>query len=141
MNKFVIASLAAFLVGCAALPGTVDEIKAAGKAKYAFCSEKSYDETVNIIQRQLGRCYAHGMQEIYGGTSNTYIEKLKTAENTITLSSVAEVNWSRSYQMRVDVSSNDSCAAFVEAYGASDHWLDMTKIIQSWIKGEDLDKC
>lgn len=141
MGKCLAICLVMTLAGCVSVPKSVDEIKAAGKAKHSFCSGKSHQETVAIIEQQLNRCFAHGVQEIVGGTSNTFIEKLDTGKNTVTLASVVHANWNRFYQMRVDISALSTCPSFVEAYGMSDSWSDTTKLIQSWVDGESIDKC
>ncbi|QYK07553.1 hypothetical protein [Shewanella mangrovisoli] len=139
-SSFVLISLM-FLSGCASVPKSVDELRAAGKAKSSFCSNKPFNETVELIERQVKKCFAHGKQDIYGGTSDTFIEKIEADSNSITLASVAHVNWNRFYQIIVDVSSQDKCPAFVEAYGMSSNWSKTTGLVQDWISGNNLDKC
>ena len=139
-SSFVLISLM-FLLGCASVPKSVDELRTAGKAKSSFCSNKSFNETVEIIERQLKNCFAHGKQDVCGGTSDTFIEKSQADSNLVTLASVAHVNWNRFYQTIVDVSSQRACPVFVEAYGMSSHWSKTTDLVQDWVKGNNLDKC
>jgi hypothetical protein len=129
------------LVGCASVPKSVDELRLAGKAKSSFCSDKSFNETVGIIERQLGKCFAHGKQKVYGGTSDTFIEKSGVGSKSVTLASVAHVNWNRFYQTIVDVSSQNKCPVFIEAYGMSNNWSKTTDLVQDWVSGNNLDKC
>ena len=139
-SSFVLISLM-FLSGCASVPKSVDELRTAGKAKSSFCSNKSFNETVELIERQLKKCFAHGKQDIYGGTSNTFIEKSGADSNSVTLASVAHVNWNRFYQIIVDVSPQNKCPVFVEAYGMSGNWAKITGLVQDWVSGNNLDKC
>jgi hypothetical protein len=128
------------LAGCASVPKSVDELRTAGKAKNSFCSDKSFEKTVEIIQRQLKRCFAHGKQEVYGGTSDTFIEKSGVDSKSVTFASVAHINWNRFYQIVVDVSTQDKCPVLVEAYGMSGSWSGTTDLVHYWIDGNKLDK-
>ena len=130
-----------FLSGCASVPHSVDELRTAGKAKSIFCSNKPFNETVELIEQQLSKCFAHGMQEVYGGTSDTFIEKNGADSKLVTLASVAHVNWNRFYQTIVDISSNNNCPVFVEAYGMSSNWSKTTVLVEDWVNGKNLDKC
>lgn len=129
------------LSGCASVPKSVDELRTAGKAKSSFCSNKPFHETVKLIEHQLSKCFAHGKQEVYGGTSDTFIEKNGADSELVTLASVAHVNWNRFYQTIVDVSSDHNCPVFVEAYGMSSNWSKTTVLVQDWVSGKNLDKC
>ena len=129
------------LSGCASVPKSVDELRTAGKAKSSFCSNKPFNETVKLIEHQLSKCFAHGKQEVYGGTSDTFIEKNGADSELVTLASVAHVNWNRFYQTIVDVSSDNNCPVFVEAYGMSSNWSKTTVLVQDWVSGKNLDKC
>lgn len=139
-SSFILIPLL-FLSGCASVPESVDELRNAGKAKSSFCSNTPFNETVQLIEHQLRKCFAHGKQEIYGGTSDTFIEKIGADSELVTLASVAHVNWNRFYQVIVDVSSNNSCPVFVEAYGMSGSWSKTTALVQDWVSGKNLDKC
>ena len=139
-SSFVLISLM-FLSGCASVPKSVDELRSAGKAKSSFCSNKAFNETVEIIESQLRKCFARGKHEVYGGTSDTFIEKGGVGSDSVTLASVAHVNWNRFYQTIVDVSSKNNCPVLVEAYGMSDNWSKTTSLVQSWVSGNNLDKC
>jgi len=139
-TSFVLISLL-LLVGCASVPKSVDELRTAGKAKSSFCSDKSFKETVEIIERHLKRCFSRGKQEVYGGTSDTFIEKSGVESKSVTLASVVHVNWNRFYQTIVDVSTQGKCPVFVEAYGMSDNWSEVTDLVQDWVSGNKLDKC
>jgi len=130
-----------FLSGCASVPKSVEELRTAGKAKSSFCSNRPFNETVDLIESQLSKCFAHGRQEIYGGSSDTFIEKNGADNDLVTLASVAHVNWNRFYQINVDVSSSNECPVFVEAYGMSNNWSKTTVLVQDWVKGTELNKC
>ena len=139
-SSFILIPLI-FLSGCASVPKSVEELRTAGNAKSSFCSNKPFNETVELIESQLSKCFAHGKQEIYGGTSDTFIEKNGDDNDLVTLASVAHVNWNRFYQIIVDVSSNNECPVFVEAYGMSKNWSKTTVLVQDWVKGINLDRC
>ncbi|MGI2174872.1 hypothetical protein [Shewanella ulleungensis] len=138
--SLVLMSLFMFM-GCASTPHSATELRTAGKAKTSFCSEKAFKETVAIIEAQLQKCFAHGEQEVFGGTSNTFIEMSGVNSKIVTISSVAQVNWNRFYQAVVDITAQDQCPALVEAYGMSDSWSSTTHLVQDWVAGNNLEKC